>query len=147
MESEAFKQHGSLQRAIDIALWMNFKYRMQNRSYVVIQDKKTKLYHLVTKEGRRKSSYIALPKNYNQMDYEQIATIRSQTSPLYHWEEIMGLFSATHGEILRFILQYQVPLEKLIRYELASRGYDKNHQWVGYDKAGEIWLTNTDLEK
>jgi hypothetical protein len=144
MESEAFKPHESLQRAIDIALWMTFKYRMQNRNYVIIQDKKTKQYQVVTKERRRKGSYIATPADYSQMSYAHIQAIRSEFEPLDHWEEIVGLFCATHGEILRFILHYQVPLEKIIRYELASRGYDKNHQWIGFDKARAIWLTPID---
>jgi len=28
----------------------------------------------------------------------------------------------------------------LIRYELAARGYDKDHKWVGFEKAEEVWL-------
>jgi hypothetical protein len=147
MESEAFKEHGSLQRALDIALWMNFKYRKQNRSYVIIQDKKTKLYQVVAQMGRRKGSYIKPPQSYIKMSYEHIKSIRSQNSPLNHWEEIMGLFSSSNGEFLRFILKYQVPLDKLIRYELASRGYDQEAKWVGFSKAEEIWLTDLEIEK
>lgn len=147
MESEALKEHVSLQRAIDIALWMNFKYRTQNRSYVVIQNKMTKLYQVVAQMGRRKGSYIKPSQSYKKMSYEHIKTIGSEHTPLYHWEEIMGLFSITHGEILRFILKYQVPLDRLIRYELACRGYDQQSKWVGFSKAEEIWLTDLEIEK
>lgn len=147
MESEALKEHGSLQRAIDIALWMNFKYRVQNRSYVIIQDKKTKLYQIVPQLARRKTSYIKPVDSYKKMSYEHIKAIRSEHCPLNHWEEIAGLFSVCNGEFLRFILQYQVPLEKLIRYELASRGYDQSAKWVGFSKAEEIWLTDLEIEK
>ena len=147
MESEALKQHGSLQRAMDIALWMDFKYRLQKISYVVIQDKKTKLYQVVHQMGRTKSSYLEKPENYTQMSYDHIREISSQVEPLNHWEEIRGLFSNCNGELLRFILAYRVPLEKFLRYELACRGYDQNKKWVGFDKAMDIWLTDLRLEK
>jgi hypothetical protein len=44
------------------------------------------------------------------------------------------------GKILRYILYAKIPLEKLIRFELAGRGFDENHRWVGFEKAHEIWL-------
>ena len=44
------------------------------------------------------------------------------------------------GALLCFVLHTKLPLEKLIRYELASRGYDQNMNWVGFEKAKEIWL-------
>ena len=50
------------------------------------------------------------------------------------------MISEMDGEILRFILKYKMPIERFIRYELASRGYDENHQWVGFEKAKAIWL-------
>lgn len=52
------------------------------------------------------------------------------------------MFSVQDGEILRFILKYQVPLERLIRFELAARGFDKDHIWGGLEKAEKIWLNN-----
>ncbi len=140
MESELNKSHPSLQRAIDIAMWMNFKCRMDKRNFGVIQDKKAHWYEIVETKGKRKSSLIALPANYSDMTYEQIEAIRTIVNPLSHWEEIVGLFSTAHGETLRFILANEIPLEKLIRYELAIRGYDQNHLWVGFDKARKIWL-------
>ncbi len=140
MESEIVKSHTSLQRAIDVAMWMNFKYRLDQRSYGVICDKKQNVYTVVETMGRRKSTLVELPKDYSLMDYQHIESIRTVVNPLNHWEEIVGLFSGFNGEILRFILNHKLPLEKLIRYELAIRGYDENHLWVGFDKARKIWL-------
>ena len=60
--------------------------------------------------------------------------------PLNHWEEIRGIYSIMDGELLRYILQSKIPLEKFIRFELASRGYDKDYRWCGFEKAEEIWL-------
>ncbi len=57
-----------------------------------------------------------------------------------HWEDIRGMFSTMHGDYLRFLLHYKVPLEKFIRFELASRGYDGNFNWVGFDASEKIWL-------
>jgi len=50
------------------------------------------------------------------------------------------MISTVDGEILRFILDTKIPLNNLIRHELALRGFDKNHRWCGFDKAREIWL-------
>ncbi len=61
-------------------------------------------------------------------------------NPLSHWESIEGMFTRTNGEILRFILSHKIPLEMFIRYELACRGHDENHKWVGFEKAEKIWL-------
>ncbi|WP_299884398.1 hypothetical protein [uncultured Lacinutrix sp.] len=74
------------------------------------------------------------------MTYSEIKAIASDSESLEHWEAIRGMISTQDGEILRFILKYQVPLEKFIRYELAARGFDESHHWIGFDKAEKIWL-------
>lgn len=140
MEQELIQFHASLQRAVDIALWMNFKYRMDKRSFGVIQDKKSNRYQVVETKGRKKANHILLPSSYAEMTYEDIQEIRSEVNPLSHWEEIAGRFATYDGELLRFILTNKIPLEKFIRHELASRGYDENQLWVGYKKASLIWL-------
>jgi hypothetical protein len=50
------------------------------------------------------------------------------------------MVSTIDGEILRFIIAHNIALDKIIRHELALRGYDENHRWCGFDKAREIWL-------
>ncbi len=60
--------------------------------------------------------------------------------PLPFWEELTGVFAIMDGELLRYILHSKIPLEKLIRFELAARGFDKNHRWVGFSKSFKIWL-------
>ena len=60
--------------------------------------------------------------------------------PLPHWENIIGMISVMDGEVLRYLLHSKLPIEKLIRFELAGRGYDENHRWCGFDKANDIWL-------
>lgn len=47
--------------------------------------------------------------------------MKADDSPLPHWETIFGMLSTTNGEILRYILAYNIPLEKLIQHELAMR--------------------------
>ena len=74
------------------------------------------------------------------MTYKHIASIGMDEDPLKHWEEIRRMVSVVDGEILRFVLAKNVPLEKLIRFELACRGYDKDHKWVGFEKAQKVWL-------
>ena len=77
--------------------------------------------------------------DYVDMDYDHIDRIALDDDPLKHWSELRGAFSTMDGELLRFILYMKIPLEKCIRHELASRVYDEDHQWVGFDKAKEIW--------
>ena len=113
MENETMIGHPTKQRAIDVALWMTFKYRMENRIYGVEQNRKTKEYHIVQLENRRRIKLLDFPTDYSEMHYNQISSV---------------------------LLKYKIPLEKLIRFELASRGHDENEQWVGFEKAYELWL-------
>lgn len=140
MESEAMEFHSSEQRAMDIALWMTFKYRKAKRVYGIRYVKRHKVFFIEDITSKRKQKKEMLSKDYSQMTYEEIKALRIDSESLKHWEDILGMFSTTHGEILRFLLHYQVPLEKLIRYELACRGFDENHEWAGFTKAEEIWL-------
>ena len=81
-----------------------------------------------------------LPKNHSQLPYTQLDVIRQDKEPLPFWESIIGMISIMDGEILRFILDQKIPIDKIIRHELALRGFDKNHRWCGFDRAREIWL-------
>ncbi|MBV7270692.1 hypothetical protein [Winogradskyella luteola] len=76
------------------------------------------------------------------MDYDHIKHFSQDVDPVAHFEETKGMFSVMHGEILRYILSHRVPLEKFIRYELATSGHDEGHKWVGFEKAKEIWFKN-----
>ena len=134
------KTHVDKQRAIDVAHWMTFKYRQQNRMYGVEYIRKTKEYRVVELENKRRPKLRDFPFDYSRMHYEQISSVSMDKNPLAHWEKIRGMISTADGEILRFILEYNVPLEKFIRFELASRGHDQFHEWVGFEKAFEVWL-------
>lgn len=74
------------------------------------------------------------------MKYSHIASIAKDEEPLEHWDAIGGMLSTQDGELLRFLIKYKIPLEKFIRFELASWGFDKNYKWCGFNKAAEIWL-------
>ena len=58
------------------------------------------------------------------------------------WLNFKYRIAVADGEILRYILKTKVPLDKLIRHELALRGYDENRRWCEFDfhTAREIWL-------
>lgn len=81
-----------------------------------------------------------LPKDLSSLDYKQLDCIRQDNEPLPFWRDIIGMISTTDGEILSFILENKIPLDKIIRHELALCGYDKNHRWCGFDMARVIWL-------
>ena len=130
----------SKQKAIDIALWRNANHRY-NSNYGVVHSASDDYIIIQTdNETFSNADFEILPQDYNNMTYEHIQRIGMDEDPLRHWEDLKGAFSTMHGELLRFILRYNIPLEKFIRFELASRGYDENFEWVGFDESQKIWL-------
>ncbi len=131
MEKQRFR---SKQKANDLAIWKSFCSRKQGREYHVAGNEISGYYLVSVLNGNLKRH------THVDMDFAHIRSIHSDLEPLKHWEEIRGLFSSVDGELLRFILTHHIPLEKFIRYELASRGFDEDHYWVGFEKARSIWL-------
>ncbi len=133
------------QKAIDHAMWLNFKYRIADIVFGVIHgpDDNWAVCEQATAEEMDMMFLDILPKNYLELNYKQLDVIRQDQEPLPFWDAIVGLVSTADGEILRFILANNIPLDKIIRHELALRGFDKNHRWCGFDKAREIWLENS----
>ena len=129
------------QKAVDRALWLNFEHRLTHQRFVIVPSCE-KGYFVVPNghESFEDEEIEELPNGYSEMTYTDIQSIRTDCDQLRHWEEIVGMFSVINGEILRFLLKYSVPLERFIRYELACRGYDKGHRWVGFERAREVWL-------
>lgn len=140
MEKQLLKAYPSRQKAIDSALWLTFKFRKEKKVFGVKWLRKTNEHQVVELENRKQRSLLRFSESYRQIHYLEISEICKDIDPLPHWEDLRGMFSSADGELLRFILEYNVPLEKFIRFELASRGHDKNSQWVGFEKAYEIWL-------
>ena len=130
------------QKAIQHTIWLNFKFRIAKIKFGVIDFPKGKW--SVLEEATSKEMGIPfldkLPQDHSIIDYNEIRHIKIDHDPLPHLEELTGVFAVMDGELLRFLLHAKIPLEKLIRHELASRGYDENHRWVGFDKATDIWL-------
>jgi len=142
MENTYLDLFDNKQKAIDHAIWLNFKYRKANIKFGVIShpNRMWAVLEEATSIEMKISFLDILPKDYAEMSFENIRHIRMDHDPLPHWEEIFGEFTTMDGEILRYILHAKIPLDKLIRHELASRGYDENHRWCGFKKAKEIWL-------
>lgn len=136
MEAEYERSFSDPAKAVDFALWLKFKYRMDKREFI-IQEEAPDSYRVVPSDGMQKSK-ILIPENYSDMDYKEIETIHKDLTPLNHWQELGEIISNGHDELLRFILFYQVPLEKWVRYELASRGYDNQYHWLGVEKSKEV---------
>ena len=128
------------QKAIDLALWQNHNHRFDDNYGIVLSSKGDYMVYQTDHPSFNKNEFEVLPVDYKKMDYKHIQQLRMDDDPLSHWEEIAGMFSTTHGETLRFILNTKIPLKRFIRYELMCRGYDKNFEWVGFEKAEEIWL-------
>lgn len=132
----------SQEKAIHQALWLNFKYRITNSQYGIITcpNRRYKVVDANLSEVMKNFFLDNVPTDYSEMSFDDIRHVRMDINPLPHLEELFGIFSVVNGELLRFMLHTKIPLEKLIRFELASRGHDENHNWCGYEKAAEIWL-------
>lgn len=132
----------SKEKAIHHCLWLNFKYRIAKITFGIINgpDNNFAVVEEATAQEMEMPFLNILPKDYSKINYDDIRKLRMDKEPLPHWEEINGLLSTMDGEILRYILHSKIPLEKLIRFELAGRGFDKNHRWCGFTKSFKIWL-------
>lgn len=132
----------SEQKAIDHAIWLNFKYRIADIRFGVLQGPEDNwaVCEQITADEMEVSFLDILPKDLSKLTYKHLDAIRQDKEPLPFWSSIVGMVSTLDGEILRFILENKIPLDKIIRHELALRGYDKDHRWCGFDKAREIWL-------
>ena len=130
------------QKAIDHAMWLNFKYRIAGIVFGVIEgaDNNWAVCELATADEMEITFLDILPKDFSEVSFKHLDTIRQDKEPLPFWSDLIGMISTVDGEILRFILDTKIPLNNLIRHELALRGFDKNHRWCGFDKASEIWL-------
>ncbi len=129
------------EKAVHHAIWLTFKNRVTGTLYGV-EKSFTDLWGVVkVSDIKDENPYLAdTAHDYSQMSYDMIRKLRSDNDPPPPWEDLMGAFSVLNGDILRYILHTKIPLEKLIRYELAIRGYDENHTWCGFEKAEKIWL-------
>jgi hypothetical protein len=131
------------EKAIHQSLWLNFQHRLADFRFGVVDGPDND--YAVMDEATRDDmgfTFLETPVDYTNLSFDGIRHLRMDRDPLPHLAEITGTFSIMNGELLRFILETKLPLEKLIRYELAIRGYDKNQRWVGFEKSEQIWLEN-----
>lgn len=142
MKQKILEFYPDLDKALDRAVWLQFNYRTVPKTFVVydgpednfaVSDLQT------AEEMDMELSFYPLPESYGNLSYENLQVIAKDNDPLSHWEDLLGRFATMEGELLRFILQYNIPVEKLIRHELGNRGFDENHRWVGFDRSKEIW--------
>ncbi|MCI5050859.1 MAG: hypothetical protein MRY57_00945 [Candidatus Pacebacteria bacterium] len=122
-------------------MWLNFKYRIAGIVFGVINgpERNYAVCEEATLDELEMEFLNILPRDYSGLTYRQLDHIAMDDNPLPHWEKIRGMISTVDGEILRFILHNNIPIHRLIRHELASRGFDKNHRWCGFENAREVW--------
>lgn len=129
-------------KAIDLAKWLNFIDRNDSYTYGICQHGNHQFRVTEIDMAHKKpSSWLdIIPKNYARMSYEHLASIFSDVDPLSHMDDIRGMFCTLNNQILLFILQEKIPLEKFIKKELASRGYDNHNTFIGFKAAEKLWL-------
>lgn len=142
MKQNILEFYDELNNAIDRAVWLQFQYRNQERNFVVYdgpEDNFVVSDLLTAQEMELDNHFYPLPDNYKNLSYERLEAIAKESYILEHWENLLGKFSVMEAELLRFMVLYQIPVEKLIRHQLANRGFDHNNHWVGFENSKEIW--------
>lgn len=142
MKQNAIEFYDDLNNAIDRAVWLQFQYRNQERDFVVYdgpEDNFAVSDLLTAQEMELDNHFYPLVDNYKNLSYERLEAIAKESYILEHWENLLGKFSVMEAELLRFMVLYQIPVEKLIRHQLANRGFDQKNQWVGFKNAKAIW--------
>ena len=142
MKQNEMEFYDDLNNAIDRAVWLQFQYRNQERYFVVYdgpEDNFVVSDLLTAQEMELDNHFYPLPDNYKNLSYERLEAIAKESYILEHWENLLGKFSVMEAELLRFMVLYQIPVEKLIRHQLANRGFDQDNQWVGFKNAKAIW--------
>lgn len=129
-------------KAIDAAKWLNYIDRSDTYNYIICRHGKNEFRVTEARITHKKPStwLDIIPANYTRMSYDHIGSIYSDIDPLSHMEDIKGMFSILNNQILLFILQEKIPLEKFIKKELASRGYDNHNTFIGFKAAEKLWL-------
>lgn len=142
MKQNSLEFYFDLDQAIDRAVWLQFENRSTGKKFVVY-DGPADNYAVsdlqMAQEMEMDTHFYPLPESYKDLSYERLEAIAKDSDMLQHWEELLGKFSVMEGELLRFIIRFQIPVEKLIRHELVNRGFDQNNQWVGFENSKEIW--------
>lgn len=127
--------------AIQYAIWLNFKYRLGNTSFGVIQIDQEE-YRIIDKVDAKEAELNFtehLPDNYEMLTFDQIELIR-ESNVLPHFENLKEFTSNLDIELLMFLTLKNFPMEKWLRYELASRGYDENLIYIGDRQARKKWI-------
>ncbi|MEM6719211.1 MAG: hypothetical protein AAF611_07865 [Bacteroidota bacterium] len=129
------------QGAVDRAMWLNFKYRLTDIRFGVIhgKDNDWATVEKITADEMGVPFLDVLPDDYSQMTYLHIQNAKLEHDLLRHLQNIVNIFSKIDSELLLYVIYSKMPLEKLLRYELASRKRDEKNRWCGFEKAKEIW--------
>ncbi len=125
---------------ISYTKWLNFIHRNKDQAFYVAEYTRGK-YLVCSQEtpNTDTTDHIPLRGSYADIDFEHIKSIRTDMDPLKHWEELTRAIATLDGELLRFILAERIPIKRLIKYELGSRGYDDKGQWIGFEKSETFW--------
>ena len=144
MKQSILEFYDNLDKARDRALWLEFEHRNVPKQFVVFDGPEDNNNYFVAdiqtaQEMEITHQYYSLPENYQHWTYGDLKGIAGDPEMLSHFEELLGKFSVMEGNLLKFILKYQLPLEKIIRHELACRGFDENN-WVGFQESEKYWM-------
>ncbi len=134
---------GDLNKAVDFATWLNFRFREHGNSlFMVVEgvDGSAVISDDVWEELFPNAEVYTTHGDYLDLGQEYFGSITKDDNRLAHWTEIYDAFANMDTEVLMFILEMKVGLEWFIRHELVFRQKDKNNSECSKEEAEAIWL-------
>lgn len=134
---------GTQRKAGDAAYWNNFTHQHDKdfEPVGVVHGADDNFVLLPLSELKEMEiPLLEMPKDYKSFGYPHMQAIKIDRDPLKHWSDIFGAFSVIPTQYLMFIQESKLPLEQIVKYELAARGIGKKGKWIGFDQAERLWF-------
>jgi hypothetical protein len=130
-------------KAADAAYWYNFIHQYDDdfKPMCILHGADDDFVMLEEYQAKEiEIPFLEMPKDYSELNYPHMRSIKADLNPLTHWSEIFGSFAVLPIKYLRFILEAKVPLVQIAKYEMSARGLNKKGQWIGFDQAERLWF-------
>ena len=144
MDKSKLKHFYSLKEAQFFALYKSFVHRLREEIFVAIPSYKGQ-YTVVLKADaleRGCTVYEPAPDHFTKLSIQEIEDLIIEENPIEPFRELNNALSIISPEILSFMIQKNLPLEKFVQMYLVIKGYNKLGQMVDYDVAKMDWTEN-----
>ena len=139
---ELYEFFSSKEEANYHAHWMTFKYRRAKLEFGVVHHPSGSYAscEVITAQEDGIPVIEESISDLSGLQYRDIRDLRLYKNPHEALAAILGIFSGLSNDCLMYILHAKIPLEKMVRDELTSRGRDQNGLRCDPQKAYMAWI-------